>query len=129
MSTTRSSVDTFSIIIGAFLLIEGIWGLFSDVVFGVLATNLTHAVIHIALGIIAIWTGMSGRARGFIIFLGALLLIVGVAWFIPGLSDIVVSLFNVNQAVAILNIVVGIVSLIVAFTARNRPVGHDPVVP
>jgi hypothetical protein len=36
------------------LLFEGIWGEFSDVVFGVLTTNRIHATIHILLGIVGI---------------------------------------------------------------------------
>ena len=104
----------FATIIGAFLLIEGVWGLFSPVVFGVLTTNMLHASIHIVLGIIGIYTGMKGGARGFSLYLGILLVAVGVMRFLPVLGDITVSLLNVNQAVAIFNIVVGLIAIGVA---------------
>lgn len=118
----RTSCGMFALIVGVFLLVEGIWGEFSDVVFGVLTTNRLHATIHIVLGIVGIWTGMKGGAREFCIFLGALLLAVGVFRFVPVVGDLMVSLLNVNQAVAIFNIVVGIVSLLIAFTSRPTTV-------
>ncbi len=115
----RSIGSVYAMIVGAFLLIEGVWGLFSPVVFGVLTTNLTHAVIHIVLGIVGIWAGLKGRARGFLLFLGVLLLAVGVLWFVPGIRELIISILNVNQAVAIVNIVVGVLALLIALTDRG----------
>lgn len=117
-------MNIFAIFIGAFLFIEGIWGLTSPVVMGVLTTNTTHALIHILLGLVGMVTGIRGRARGFCIFLGVLLLAVGVLWFLPGANEIIVRFLNVNRAVALLNIVVGAVALILAFApARSRTAG------
>lgn len=113
--------STFATLVGAFLLVEGIWGMFSPVVFGVLTTNVLHASIHIVLGLIGIWTGMKGGSRGFLTFLGVLLLAVGVLRFVPVAGELLASLLNVNTAVALFNIVVGIVSLVVARTS-SRPV-------
>lgn len=112
----------FASIIGVFLLVEGIWGLFSPVVFGVLTTNVLHACIHIVLGIIGIYTGMKGGARGFSLFLGILLVAVGAMRFLPVVGDLTVSLLNVNQAVAIFNIVVGIVAILVS--RASSPPAH-----
>lgn len=119
MNQTNGISGIFAIIIGAFLLIEGIWGEFSDVVFGVLTTNRIHATIHILLGIVGIYTGLKGGSRAFLIFLGILLAAVGALWFVPGANELIVSILNVNQAVAVFNIIVGIASLIIAF-ASNR---------
>ena len=44
-------------------------------------------------------------------FWGILLVAVGVMRFLPVLGDITVSLLNVNQAVAIFNIVVGLIAI------------------
>jgi len=119
MNRTISGI--FAVLIGVFLLIEGIWGEFSDVVFSVLTTNRIHATIHILLGIIGIYTGLKGGSRGFLTFLGILLTAVGVLRFVPGIGDLIVSILNVNPAVAYFNIAVGIVSLIIAFmSGRSR---------
>lgn len=120
MNQTRGLSSIFAVVIGIFLLIEGIWGELSDVVFGVLTTNRTHAAIHILLGIVGIYTGLKGGARGFLIFLGILLAAVGVLRFVPGVGDLIVSILNVNPAVAYFNIAVGVLSLIIAFTSSRR---------
>ncbi len=122
MNQTRGLSSIFAIIIGVFLLIEGVWGETSDTVFGVLTTNRIHATIHILLGIVGIYTGLKGGARGFLIFLGILLALVGVLRFVPGISDLIVSILNVNYAVAYFNIAVGIVSLIIAFMSNRSTV-------
>ncbi|MBC7790290.1 MAG: DUF4383 domain-containing protein [Anaerolineae bacterium] len=120
-TTDRSAPrNLFAIIIGVFLLIEGIWGLFSPVVFGVLTTNVTHALIHILLGAAGIGAGLAKKARGFCIFLGALLLAVGILRFVPGIGDVIVRLLNVNEAVAFVNIVAGGVSLALGLM-KGRP--------
>lgn len=108
--------NTYTILIGAFLLVEGLWGLFSDVVFGVLTTNRIHAVIHILLGLIGIGLGWKGQVRGYCLFLGVLLLVVGILRFVPGVDRVIVELLNVNFAVAWVNIVIGIVSLVIALS-------------
>jgi len=83
---------------------------FSPVVFGVLTTNVTHAIIHILLDAAGIGAGLAKKARGFCIFLGALLLAVGLLRFVPGVDDLLVRILNVNEAVAFFNIAVGAVS-------------------
>lgn len=119
MGVRRSGpAGPFAILIGAFLLIEGILGLSGPVVFGVFSTNTTHAVIHILLGLVGLAVGISGKARHYCIFLGGLLLTVGVLRFVPGIAVMLVDLLNVNYAVAAFNIVVGVVSLLVA---RSSP--------
>ncbi len=107
----------FAIVVGAFLLIEGILGLRSPLVFGVLTTNTTHATIHILLGLVGLAVGISGKARHFCLFLGALLIAVGVLRFVPGIADMLVTFLNVNHAVAVFNIALGILSLLVAWSS------------
>ncbi len=111
----KSATSIFAILIGVFLVMEGIWGLTSEVVFGILTTNLTHAIIHLVLGMVGIIAGWMGRARGFCIFLGILLLAVGLLRFVPGASELIVQILNVNIAVAWVNIVIGAIALIVSF--------------
>jgi len=118
MNRANGACGLFAILVGTFLLIEGVWGLSSPVVFGVLTTNTLHAVIHIALGVIGIWVGLKGGARKYCLFLGVLLLAVGALWFVPVTGSIITSLLNVNAAVTYLNLVVGAVALLLAFTSR-----------
>jgi hypothetical protein len=116
----------FAMLLGVFLLIEGCWGLFSPIVFGVLSTNKVHAVIHIVLGIVGLVAGRSSAARGYLIGVGGLLLVVGVLRFVPGASDIVVSVLNVNYAVAYFNIAVGVISLAIGLSAPKGDAALSP---
>lgn len=113
------AASRFALIIGVLLLIEGIWGHLSDVVFGILTTNRTHAAIHVVLGLVGIFVALKGGARQFCLFLGGLLLLVGVLRFVPGVSGMIVSILNVNEAVACVNIVVGIIALVIGLRSRD----------
>jgi hypothetical protein len=119
----KTIADRLALIIGILLIIEGIWEFFSPVVFVVLTGNVTHGIIHIVLGLIGAWTGWNARARGFCIFLGLLLIAVGILWFIPAGNELVVRLLNVNQAVACVNLIVGAILLIAGFASRARAGG------
>lgn len=113
----------YTFLLSSFLLIEGVWGLFSPAVFGSLTTNTTHAVIHIVLGVIGLLTLASGNPRPYCILVGTLLLTVGAFYFLPGIGDMIFRLLNMNQTVAILNIVVGLLSLIAAGRERKMDRG------
>jgi hypothetical protein len=110
----------FTKLLGAFLVIEGVWGWFSPVMFGVLTTNFFHATIHIVLGALGLWASGNGRSRSYLLLVGGLLLVVGVLRFVPGGADIVISVLNVNRAVGLLNIAVGVACLAVALAAPRR---------
>jgi hypothetical protein len=120
MNRSDGACGVFALVVGAFLLVEGIWGLSSPVVFGVLTTNLLHAVIHIVLGLIGIWVGLKAGARKFCLFLGVLLVAVGALWFVPGIGSMITSLLNVNAAVAYLNLGIGALALVLALVPQHR---------
>jgi hypothetical protein len=113
------TASRFALIIGILLLVEGIWGLFSFKVFGALTTNPSHAVIHIALAVAALWAWRSGRACGYSTFLGILLLVVGILWFMPGTQWVIIQFLNVNLAGAWVNIGIGLVALLCARISRR----------
>ncbi|MDQ6809726.1 MAG: DUF4383 domain-containing protein [Verrucomicrobiota bacterium] len=113
----NSLIRGFAIIVGALLVIEGICEQFTPVLFGVLTSNHLHGAVHILLGIVGTFTGLRGGARSFCIFLGTLLLVVDLLWFLPTTNELIVRLFNVNQPVAMMNLIVALVSLAVAFSS------------
>lgn len=120
MKKPLNAVNIFAIVLGIFLVIEGFWGMFSPIVFWVFTTNILHAVIHLVLGVTAIYLGSRNQARKFCIFTGILLLTVAILYFIPQADDLVIRLFNVNNAVAYLNIIVGIVAVLLALLTPKR---------
>jgi uncharacterized membrane protein len=113
--------SVFALLLGCFLLVEGIWGLMDPPVFGILATNDLHAVIHIVLAIIGLCMGVAGRGRNYSIFVGSLLLIVGICFFIPGADKFVTRLLNISKEVALLNIGIGVLAFLMVALSRNLP--------
>jgi hypothetical protein len=111
----------YTTLLAIFLLVEGAWGLFTNQVFGVFTTNLLHAVIHILLGLVGFWAARTGRTRGYLVFVGLLLLAVGLLWFVPGVAELLVRLLNANRAVAYFNIAVGAVSFLIGACSSPRP--------
>jgi uncharacterized membrane protein len=104
--------NVFAMCIGTFLLIQGIWGLFSQEVFGVFTTNFTHSLLNIVLGMAGIYYGYEESAQYYSLFLGTILISVGLLRFLFGPSDSPVYLFNINEAVAYYSIFMGTVALI-----------------
>lgn len=99
---------------GMFYLIDGIWGFFSPITFGVLATNMLHTVIHVGMGLTGIYAARNHGARLWSLVVGAIVLPVGLLYFVPAVNPLLVQLFNLNQAVSILNIVLGVLALSVS---------------
>jgi len=109
-----------TLIISAFLLIEGVWGLFSPVVFGVLTTNHAHAIIHIVLGLGGLIAWWKRYLKSFFGFLGSLLIVGSLLWFLPATRDLPRDLLNVNLMVAVVNLILGLIALVIAFTEASR---------
>lgn len=116
-----STMGFFALIVGILMLIQGIWNLIHPPFLEIFTSNVLHAVIHVLLGIAGIWTGLKGGAKIYLIFLGILLLTVGALYFVPGAREPLEDIFNVNLAVAWLNIGIGILSLMVVVISRPQP--------
>ncbi len=117
--STPASV--FAILLGCFLLIQGIWGLIDPPVFGVLGTNTLQAILHIVLAIIGLCMGVAGRGRNYLISAGMLFAIAGLCYFIPATRSMVLDLLNINKIAAILNIGITAVSFLMVGLSRHQP--------
>ncbi|MEP6834686.1 MAG: DUF4383 domain-containing protein [Gemmatimonas sp.] len=114
MNRTQGIAAPYALIAGAFYLADGIWGFFSPITFGVLSTNLLHTIIHTAMGVLGIYAARATGARLWCIGVGLIVLPVGALYFVPAVNGLLVSLFNLNRTVSIMNIVLGVVSLLMA---------------
>lgn len=123
MNKTQGIAAPFALLAGAFYLTDGIWGFFSPVTFGVLSTNLLHTIIHTAMGVLGIYAARTTFARLWCLGVGLIVLPVGLLYFLPAVNGLLVTLFNLNHAVAILNIVLGIIALGVAgMSPKMKPI-------
>ncbi|MCF6130910.1 DUF4383 domain-containing protein [Flavobacterium wongokense] len=113
---TGMLLNGFIILVGLFMVFEGILGFQSETVLTIFTTNTTHATIHLILGLITIAVGMKESAFGYSVFLGLLLATVGVLRFIPSTAPLVINYLNVNEAVAVMNISIGVIALLLSFT-------------
>ena len=123
-----SPVNKFAIALGAFLIIEGIGGLVGPVVFWIFTTNVLHAAIHLLLGFSGLYIGLRNHARKFSLYVGILLLVVGILYFTPSADSLVKKILNVNSAVAYFNIIIGITAILFALLSPKKVVAqHNPV--
>lgn len=107
---TPTPTNRTATLLGSWLLLEGIWGLFSPVVLGFITTNRLRAVIHILLGLIGIWAAFTHGSRKYLWAFGVIVTGVGVLYFIPAgrpLTD----LLAVNRAAAVINTALGLTAL------------------
>jgi uncharacterized membrane protein len=109
-----SLINRYVLLLSLFLLAQGVWGLFSELTFGLLTTNLTHAIIHISLGITGVLLAIRHRAYEFSIFLGIVLFVVGVLYMIPATTAIVYQLLHLNNMGAVFNVIMGGFALLAA---------------
>lgn len=100
-------------LLGSWMLLEGIWGLFNPVVLGFITTNRLRATIHIVLGLVGLWTAFTQGARKFLWIFGLLVLAVGVLYFVPA-GEGLTGLLAVNRAAAIINCAIGASALVCA---------------
>lgn len=113
---TGNLLNGYIVLLGFFMLFLGILGFQNDVVFNTFTTNHTHAITHLAVGLLSIIVGMRQNAFGYSVLLGLVLATVGVLRFIPSTAHLVIDLLNVNEATAVLNISMGFVALLLSFT-------------
>jgi hypothetical protein len=110
---------TFALVLGIVLLLVGIWGFFTDSILGIFGVNATQSVLHVIAGIFGVYVGTKGAGEGYNSSIGWIGVVLAVLGFVPGASDLLMSLLNVNMATTYLHLVIGVVSLGVYYTAEK----------
>jgi hypothetical protein len=129
----------YCLLVGAVLVIAGIIGFFyeasfasgdsirSSDVFGVLAVNGWHNLVHIAIGALLLIAAGSA-ARGAALFVGVLYIVLCVLGFIAtsnsGIdfvaeNDTLIRLVPVNNQDNVLHLILGITGIVAAFATRS----------
>ena len=112
----------FTYLLGAFLLTSGIWGFVSPLAFGVLSSNAGRATIETLLGLIGLRLAFTRVTYEFLMLCGALLLAIGAAALMPGVSGFVLSLLAVSRPVGVVYLVAGACAVLLASTGKTaRP--------
>lgn len=109
---------TYALILGIVLAVVGIWGLFTQSILGLFGVNTTQSVLHIIAAIFGIYVGTKGEGPGYNSSIGWIGIVLAVLGFIPQTGALLLQYLNVNTATTWLHAVIGVVSLIVAYTAE-----------
>lgn len=120
MKTQWKAAATFAALVGAVLVVEGVWGLFSNEVFGIMTINRTRALIHLGLGLGAIVAAWRGRPLGYLTTLGGLLLAVAIVWSLPATQPFMTDLLAINQASAIAGFALAVLCFIFGSASGTR---------
>jgi len=112
---------TFALILGMVLLLVGLLGFISDngivgedAFFG---SNATQNILHLIAGAFGVYAGTKGRGQGYNSIIGWIGVILGVLGFIPGITEFLAKLLMINTEITILHLVIGVISLLVYFSA------------
>src|SRR5690349_11825450 len=104
---TPTPTNRMATLLGSWLVLEGVWGLFNPFVLGFIMTNRLRAGIHLALGVVGLVTAFRDRgSRTFLWVFGLIALTVGILYFIPAGAH-VTELLAVNRPAAIINLAIG----------------------
>jgi Domain of unknown function (DUF4383) len=133
-----SPARLYCLLVGGVLVIAGIIGFFyeasfktgdsirSDKVFGILAVNGWHNLVHLGIGALLL-IGAGAAARGTALFVGILYIVLCVLGFIAtsdnGIgfiaeNDTLIDLVPVNNEDNILHLILGITGVIAAYASR-----------
>ncbi len=131
-----SPARLYATLVGAVLTIVGISGFFYsssfgspgevDKVFGVLAVNGWHNILHLATGLLGL-AAAGYAARQYALGLGLVYLVVAIWGFIIGSGDSILSIVPVNTSDNILHLIVGVTGLAAgAATSASVPARTAP---
>ena len=133
---TSSPAQLYCTLVGGVLVITGIIGFFysagfdtgtagvasdTDEVFGILAVNGWHNVVHILLGVLGLASARSA-ARTYALGVGLLYLVLSLWGFIDG-DNVLIGLVPVNDGDSVLHLVLGLTGVTAgaASPAPSRP--------
>jgi hypothetical protein len=131
-----SPARLYATLVGAVLTIVGISGFFYsssfgspgevDKVFGILAVNGWHNIVHLATGLLGL-AAAGYAARQYALALGLAYLVVAIWGFIIGSGDSILSIVPVNTADNILHLILGLTGLAAgAATSASVPARTAP---
>ena len=138
--STSTPARVYCTLVGAVLVVAGIIGFFysgsfdtgatnvaaeTDEVFGILGVNGWHNLVHIALGLLALFAaGSTSGARAYCLGIGLVYIVLAIWGFIDS-DEVLLGLIPVNNEDNVLHLILGLVGL--AAGAATPSPGGRPV--
>ena len=114
---------TYGMVIGVVLVLVGILGFLPRIgqplLLGIFGVNTAQNLLHLVGGAIIVWFAYSGAAKSTNMWLGIIAVVVAVLGFLPGASDLLASIFNINLYITVLHAAIAVVSLGVAYGVKE----------
>jgi Domain of unknown function (DUF4383) len=135
--TSRSPAQLYAVIFGAVLTIAGIVGFFynsdftsnksvHDDVFGILAVNGWHNLVHILSGVVGLIVASSySSSRVYALGFGAIYILIAIWGFIIGSGDSILAIVPVDTEDNILHLLIGIAGIAAGLAT---PAVADPTI-
>lgn len=118
-----STQKTFALILGIVLLLVGIAGFIDNSIVGdegYFGTNMYQDILHLIAGLFGVYVGTKGMGSGYNATIGWIGVVLGILGFIPGVSGIFSDLLNINTAITVLHLIIGVVALLVYYAAPKQ---------
>ena len=115
---------TYAVVIGVVLVLVGILGFVPNPLVGsadkaIFGVNTAQNLLHIVGGAVIVWFGSKGSAKTTNVVVGVISGVVGILGFVPGADALLASIFGINTAISVLHILIGVVSLGVAYGIKE----------
>ena len=110
---------TYAMVIGAVLVLLGLVGFVNAPVLGIFGVNIAQNILHLVGGALILWLASKGSSKPTNMWTGVVALVVGILWFVPGVSGLLAQIFAINAEISYLHIAVGVVSLGVAYGVKE----------
>ena len=113
----------YAMVIGAVLLLVGILGFVPTIgqslLSGIFGVNMRQNLLHLVGGAFMLWFGYQGSGKTANMTLGVISAVVAVLGFVPGASDLLATIFNINMAITYLHAAIAVVSLGVSYGVKE----------
>ena len=115
---------TYAMVIGVVLVLLGVIGFVPNPLVGdpstaIFGVNLNQNLLHLVGGALILWFSYKGASKSTNMIVGVVALVVGILWFVPGVSGLLGQIFSINANISYLHIAVGVVSLGVYYGVKE----------
>jgi hypothetical protein len=118
INIAKNIQKTYALVLGIVLAVIGLWGFFTTSILNLFGVNMYQSVLHLIAAAFGIYSGTKGDGKMYNQSIGWIGVALGVLGFIPWVSGLLLSWFNINTAISVLHIVIGAVSLGVFYKAK-----------
>src|SRR5437763_13880388 len=115
----------YAYFLGGILTVAGVWGLIHPNILGIFTVDVLQCVIFLMLGLSGVLAALGRKSLSFNSSASWMLIILGLVSVIPGsFHKAVVEVLNVDPAISIAELALGVLTLIVYYT-RTKHFSHS----